>query len=94
MARNFTRELKLAQANGRVVVAGMQPARGERVAYTPRSKGDPAPWLRTDSEGAEWRYSGRECYAAEACGHKLLHLTRGMTACTLPAGHDKAHRSV
>lgn len=30
----------------------------------------------------------------EPCGTKLLKLTGSFTACTLPKGHDKAHRSV
>lgn len=86
--RKYTRELRAEQAKGRVVVASMAPYAGQPVTYAPRSAGDPAPWFIKDQYGLdyEWRYSGRECHAVDACGRKFVN---GKT-CVKPVDHDKA----
>jgi hypothetical protein len=87
--RNYTREIRRELAKGwKAVVSSI--GEPEPVEYAPRSKGDPLPW-----KGVSYRYTGREVHVVPSCGEKLLSFaTSKFVLCTLPKGHDRAHRSV
>ncbi len=59
--RNWTGELRTAQAGGSVIECTAWPFEGVPVAYTPRKTGDPFPWALASDAGDEYRYTGREC---------------------------------
>jgi hypothetical protein len=62
-ARNYTAELRRAQAAGARVVCSLAPFHGRAVFYAPRSQSDPLPWrLAGDLATNGYRYSGRECH--------------------------------
>ena len=61
MTRQYTQELKRAEASGKRIVCAMAPYEGCPVSYKPRSKGDPFPWVL-----AGYRFTGRECMAVPA----------------------------
>lgn len=70
--RNYTQELRDAEAQGAVIVCSMHPYDGMPMAYAPRRLRDPLPWVpadqytRSGSYDGMWRYSGRECHAVDA----------------------------
>lgn len=67
MARNYTRELRTAQAEGAKIVGAMQPREGWEMVYAPRNVRDPLPWIAT-ADPLGFRFNGRELKAVTPNG--------------------------
>lgn len=70
MTRNYTRELRRAQAEGAVIVGAMQPFMDDPMSYEPRLKGDPLPWVPAPGivGRLSFRFNGRELKAVTPNG--------------------------
>jgi hypothetical protein len=64
--RNYTQELLKAQREGAKIVVSLQPYAGREATYQPRSIHDSLPWV---TEGAPYRFTGRECHAVTPNGN-------------------------